>query len=123
MVTTVLVLSPDRVGGSDLDVVGSGVEDGGGVVVVLLGGLEVVGSLVGELVGGVLLGGVDDAEVGDGEVVGSGVDAVVGGLAVELERLLVVDVSGGSVPCGRLVLVLLVVDMMKICRLNRGRSL
>lgn len=122
MVTTVLVLSPGCVGVSDLDVVGSGVEDGGGVVVVLLGGLEVVGSLVGEVVG-VEVGGVDDGgEVGDGEVVGSGVDAVVGGLAVELERLLVVDVSGGSVPCGRLVLVVLE-DMIKICRLNRGRSL
>lgn len=121
MVTTVLVLSPGCVGVSDLDVVCSGVEDGGGVVVVLLGGLEVVGSLVGEVVG-VVVGGVDDGEVGDGEVVGSGVDAVVGGLAVELERLLVVDVLGGSVPCGRLVLVVLE-DMIKICRLNRGRSL
>lgn len=82
-------------------------------MVVLLGGLEVGGSLVVGGVVGLVVGGSDVGEVVGGVVVGSGLDAVVGGLAMELERLLVVDVLGGSVPCGRLVLVVLL-DMMKI---------
>lgn len=110
------------VGGVDVDVL----DDVVGVLVVggsdVVGGLLVVGGVVtgvevgrSEVVGGKLVGGTDD--------VVSGGAAVVGGLVGELDsgRSLVVGDASGSDVLGLFVLVLL--DMMKARRFNRGRSL
>lgn len=78
--------------------------------------------MLGGVVVGLLVEGVDVGEVVGSEVVESVGGAVVGGLAVELVGFLVVDVSGGSDPCGRLVLVALL-DMVKALNFNRGISL
>jgi hypothetical protein len=94
--------------GGGADVVGGVLEVGGVVAASDVGGGV-------EVVGGKVVGGTDELV--------SGGDAVVGGLVGELVSggTLLVGDAGGSDVLGLFVLVLL--DMMKARRFNRGKSL